>query len=84
VGKGSKRQGTRSRVVSFPQTRTLTPKNRMNDNKKSHIWKDGKWVEVDKACIAEHQHDGKPEDCDRCNAMLHFDLTRLNNSKLRS
>jgi hypothetical protein len=29
VGKGSKRQGTRSRVVSFPQTRTLTPKNRM-------------------------------------------------------
>jgi predicted PP-loop superfamily ATPase len=51
---------------------------------RSHIWKDGKWIEVDKSSIAEHQHNGKPEDCDRCNAMLYFDLTRLSNAKLRT
>jgi predicted PP-loop superfamily ATPase len=80
-----KRQRTAAYGSSVTQTRTIKVKGkRMNDNKKSHIWKDGKWVEVDKACVAEHQHNGKPEDCDRCNAMLHFDLTRLSNSKLRA
>lgn len=43
---------------------------------KSHIWKNGQWVEIEKSEVPEHQHDGKPEDCDRCNAMLYYDLTQ--------
>jgi hypothetical protein len=46
-------------------------------SRKSHIWRDNKWVEVLTSDVPEHNHSGKPEDCDRCNAMLHYELSKL-------
>lgn len=38
------------------------------------LWRNGKWV---KSTMTElPPHSGKPEDCDRCNAELYWDLER--------
>jgi hypothetical protein len=39
-------------------------------------WDGTRWIPVPAASVKEHTH-GKPEDCPRCNAILHHELCRI-------
>lgn len=39
------------------------------------VWRNGQWLKSNLTELPPHSH-GKPEECDRCNAELYWDLQR--------
>lgn len=40
------------------------------------LWRNNKWVKSTLKELPPHSH-GKPEECDRCNAELYWDMERI-------
>lgn len=48
------------------------------------LFRNGRWVESDLKELPPHTHshtNGKPDECDRCNAELYWDFDRVANKR---